>query len=128
MSSTPERIGQEFVSVQPSDPEILSAFILYSPEGIPQDEARLAQGIQVATEVAPFLSRFVDSDTGGLTDDARGLMEKLQEGVLLCEGGVFKIDPSKVGILTSSTRVCFKDLGIERLKTAAGTAQRIWSI
>lgn len=126
MSKVPERIEPEFVGIQPTGPEILSALFLYSFGGIPQDETRFAQGIKAAAEVAPFLSRFIDPDTGGLTDYARSSMEDLQKGVLLCKDGIFKIDPARLEALNSSTRMCFKDSGIEFLKVAAGAAQRVW--
>lgn len=128
MSKAPERIEPEFVGVQPTGPEILSALFLYSFGEIPQDETRFAQGIKAAAEVAPFLSRFIDPDTGGLTDYARSSIEDLQKDVLLCKDGIFTISPDKVDTLTSSTRMIFRDPGTQILKEAAGAAQRVWSI
>ncbi len=121
-----QKLGRELVGIQPSDNDIFSAFILFCQKGVPQDEILLAQGIKEASGKAPFLSRFIDQETGGLSEDTRNLIAKLQEGILLQEDGAFLIYPSKVASVTSSTRMYFKDPGVNLLKEAAEVAQKVW--
>ena|SRR3989344_8056801 len=122
-----ERIERELVTIQPSDDEIFSAFILFSPKGIPQDQTLLALGVKAAAAVAPFLFRFIDAETGDLTEETRDLIVKLQESVFRSQNGVFEIDPLKTQAVTSSTRMYFTTAGIKKLKEAAGVAQEVWS-
>jgi len=120
-----ERLGPEIAGFQPQDYEILAAFALFSTKGFPQDESFFAKGLKTACEAAPFLSRFID-ESGGLSEDAKKSLEKLQEEVLTTQDGVFIIDPGQTGKITSCTRTYFKEKGMQDLKTAAQTAQEVW--
>lgn len=120
-----ERLGPEWVGCQPQDYEIFAAFALFSEKGLPQDEARLAEGLREASKSVPFLSRFVD-ETGNLSDSARQSLVKLQEGVITSRDGVFVVADGQGGKLTSSTRTYFKAKGIDALKDAAVAAAQIW--
>lgn len=121
-----ERLGPEIVGFQPQDHEILSALALFSPNGFPQDEAQFAQGLRAACEPAPFLSRFIDSETGSLSGDARQSLAKLQEGVLARQNGALVVGTGQAERLMSGTRMYFKEPGMIALKEAAAAAQQVW--
>lgn len=120
-----ERLGPELVGFQPQDHEILGAFALFSEKGLPQDEARLAEGLSEASKFASFLSRFVDK-TGNLSDSAKQSLVKLQGGVISSRDGVFVVADGQGEKLTSCTKMYFKSAGIDLLKEAAATAQNVW--
>ena len=92
-TETDRRIGSEHVSMQPSEYEILTAFVLQStkleaPINFPADEIKFAQGIEAASENAPFLGRFLEE--GRLTVSAQGNIRKLlTEGILVRDDEIY---------------------------------------
>lgn len=121
-----ERLGPEIVGFQPQDHEILAALVLFSPRGIPQEQVRFAQGLKAACESAPFLSRFIDGETGDLSDTARQSLTTLQEGVLASQDDVFIVGEEQTKQITACTKMYFKPKGIDSLKEAAAAAQQVW--
>lgn len=129
-----ERIDNQYVGFQPQSHELLAALALYltSPEStfrVPRDEQELAKGLLAAVKEVPSLGlgRFVDIETGQLTDQARTSLLKLQEGkVLAVEGESFIVPEGMRDKLKSQTRTYFKDPGIEALKQAAAAAGSVW--
>lgn len=121
-----ERIDSKYVGIQPQSHDVLAALIFHSTR-LPQDEHKLAEGLLAAAEKAPFLGRFVDAETGQLTDQARTSLKKLQEtDMLAIEDDSFVMpDRAKTG-LASQLRIYFKTLGIEALEQAAEAAGNVW--
>ncbi len=132
-----KRVGSEFVSIQPSDDEILTAFFLESTIGdheepqkaqFPADEERLAEGITVAAGKAPFLGRFVES--GRLTESVQDFLDRMVlEGILIRDSENFRVTSGKVtlDLLTSIVRTMFKEQGIKVLREGVQAAQNLWS-
>ena len=132
-TETDRRIGSEFVSMQPSEYEILTAFVLQStkledPINFPADEEKLAQGLQSAAENAPFLRRFLEE--GKLTVSAQDNIRKLHlEGILIRDDNVYRLTSDKTILdhLTSQVRMVFKEQGVTALREAILSAEKSWS-
>lgn len=127
-----DRIDGRYVGFQPETHEILAAFSLYS-EKLPQDEQILAKGLLATVEKAKCIGmdRFVDRETGQLTDAARTSLARLQQEHLLTPEGIsFVIPPLDTPFrdkLSSLIRMYFKPEGTAVLQEAAATAGRVWS-
>lgn len=122
----------------PKSHEILAALVLQLAEPplnikLPQDEQKLAEGLLAATKKVTNLGlrRFVNVETGQLTDAARTSLETLKaEGTLVTEGESFIIPlnpPTIRQTINSRIRMSLSNVGTASLRQAAEAVGNIWS-